>query len=98
MITSKQRAVLRSLANPLETIEQIGKSGVADTTVTQVDEALTARELVKFRVLESCPITAREAAAELAEKVRAEVVQVIGYRFVLYRKNHNKPKEAQIKI
>jgi len=98
MLTSKQRAALRSMANSLETIGQIGKGGVVETTVTQVDEALTARELVKFRVLETSPVTAREAAAELAEKTGAEVVQVIGYRLVLYRHNPKKPKEQQIKI
>ena len=63
-----------------------------------MDDALTARELVKFRVLETCPLTAREAAGELAGKTGAEVVQVIGYRFVLYRHNPKKPKEQQIKL
>jgi RNA-binding protein len=95
MITSKQRAYLRGLANPLETILQVGKSGVADNTIVQVDGALTARELIKLRVLETCPQSAREAAQLLAERTHAEIVQVIGTRFVLYRKN---PKEAKIKL
>lgn len=92
MITSKQRAYLRGLANPMETILQVGKSGVADNTVMQVEEALTARELIKLRVLETCPQSAREAAQLLAERARAEIVQVIGTRFVLYRRNDKEPK------
>jgi RNA-binding protein len=95
MITSKQRAYLRGLANPLETILQVGKSGVVDNTIVQVDDALTARELIKLRVLETCPQNAREAAQLLAERTHAEIVQVIGTRFVLYRRH---PKEAKIKI
>jgi len=92
MITSKQRATLRGLANTMETIFQVGKSGIIDTTVKQVDDALTAREMIKLRVLETCPVSAREAATELAEKTNAEIVQVIGTRFVLYRKNPKDPK------
>lgn len=92
MITSKQRAKLRGLANPMETILQIGKGGIVDATSTQVDDALTARELIKLRVLETSPITATEAAHQLAERLRAEVVQVIGTRFVLYRRNNKDPK------
>lgn len=92
MITSKQRARLRGLANSMDTILQIGKGGIGESTLSQVDDALTARELVKLRVLETSPVTAREAAAGLAEKLRADVVQVIGTRFVLYRRNDKKPQ------
>ena len=91
MITSKQRAYLRGLGNTVETILQIGKSGISDTVVAQVDEALTARELVKMRVLETAPVTPKEAAVELAERLSAEVVQVIGTRFILYRPNQKNP-------
>jgi RNA-binding protein len=90
MITSKQRAQLRGLANPIETILQVGKSGVIDTLTKQVDDALTARELIKLRALENAPVSAREAAEELAQLTRSEVVQVIGTRFVLYRPNPKK--------
>jgi len=95
MITSKQRAALRSMANSHDTIFQVGKSGISPETVTQIDEALKARELIKLRVLRSSPLTAHEAAQELAEKTCAEVVQVIGGRFVLYRRN---PKEPKIEV
>ena len=87
MITSKQRAYLRGLGNTVETILQIGKSGISDTVAAQVNEALTARELIKMRVLETAPVTPKEAAVELAERLSAEVVQVIGTRFILYRPN-----------
>ena len=98
MITSKQRAKLRGLANSLETIGQIGKGGIIDTIVAQTNDALTARELIKLRVLETCELTAREAAGELAAKTGAEIVQVIGYRFVLYRPNPQKPKDQRIQL
>ena len=91
MLTSKQRANLRKYANKLETILQVGKSGVVDALISQVDDALTARELIKLRVLENAPIFAKEAAIEIAEKTNADVVQVIGTRFVLFRRNPKKP-------
>ncbi|WP_169008057.1 YhbY family RNA-binding protein [Faecalispora jeddahensis] len=92
MITSKQRAFLRSMANPLDTILMIGKDGMSDDIMRQADDALTARELIKGKVLETAGITARQAADELAASLSAEVVQVIGGKFVLYRKNQKEPK------
>lgn len=91
MITSKQRAQLRALANTIDTIGQIGKEGITDNLVTQLEDALRARQLVKYRVLETCPYTAREAAQELAETIGCEIVQVIGYRFVLYLADKKNP-------
>ncbi|MBP0959793.1 MAG: YhbY family RNA-binding protein [Oscillospiraceae bacterium] len=92
MITTKQRAELRGLANNLEDLFQIGKSGVSDTVVAQVEEALVARELIKIKVLlETSPVTPREAAVELAEKTNSDVVQVIGGKIVLFRRNPKKP-------
>ena len=93
MLTSKQRAYLRGLANPLEPILHAGKGGVSDTLIRQADDALTARELIKGKVLETAPLTSREAAEQIAAAAGAEVVQVIGRTFVLYRRN---PKEPQI--
>ena len=83
-LTSKQRAQLRGLAMTEDTIIQIGKGGITENTVTQVKDALTARELIKGRVLESSLLTAREAADALAEACAAETVQTIGSNFVLY--------------
>ncbi|MEM1483930.1 ribosome assembly RNA-binding protein YhbY [Oscillospiraceae bacterium PP1C4] len=91
VLTSKQRATLRGLANPIDTILQVGKSGIAEMLVKQVDDALTARELIKMRVLETSPDTVRDIAQQLADATRSEVVQVIGTKFVLYRRNNKKP-------
>ncbi len=90
MLNSKQRAKLRGMANGIETILQIGKGGINENTVKQVDDALTARELIKIRVLENSLYTAKEAAAEIAEAVSCEVVQVVGTRITFYRKNPEK--------
>lgn len=92
MLTSKQRAALRAMATSLDTILRIGKGGVTDTVIRQADTALTARELIKCSVLENAPVSIREAADELAERVNADVVQVIGSRAVLYRRNKKDPK------
>ena len=89
-LTSKQRAQLRGLANGIDTILHVGKDGLGDNLIKQADDALEARELIKGRVLENSMLTAREAAEELAGKARAEVVQVIGTKFVLYRQSHRK--------
>ena len=89
-LTSKQRAQLRGLANSIDTIVQVGKDGIGENLLKQVNDALEARELIKGRVLENSMLSPREAAEELAVKARAEVVQVIGTKFVLYRKSHRK--------
>lgn len=95
MLTSKQRAKLKSIASTADTIFQIGKGGIPDTLVNQVDDALRAREIVKIKVLENSAYTPKEASAELSEKTNSEVVQVIGSKLVLYRPN---PKEPVIKL
>ena len=91
-LTSKQRAQLRGLANDLDTIVQVGKDGIGDNLVKQVNDALEARELIKGRVLENSMLTARETAEELKVATRSQVVQVIGNKFVLYRMQHDKTK------
>ena len=95
MLTSKQRAYLRGLANTLDPILHAGKGGISDAMIRQADEALTAREILKGRVLESAPVTPRELAEQIAAAVNAAVVQVIGRTFVLFRQ---KPKDSQIKL
>lgn len=92
MLTSKQRAYLRSLANSAETILQVGKEGISENLIKQVDDALTARELIKGKVLETAPGFVGEIAAQLAQATGSEVVQVIGMRFVLFRRNLKNPK------
>ena len=92
MLTSKQRAYLRGLAAAEDTIVIIGKGGITENVIIQMNDALKARELVKGRVLENSLLTAREAADALSETCRAEVVQVIGSKFVLYKRNEQKAK------
>ena len=93
MLTSKQRAYLRSLAVKEDTILMVGKPAMGPETVKQADSALEKRELIKGRVLpDTSPVSSREAAEELAEKTESQVVQVIGSRFVLYRRKKKDPK------
>ena len=97
MLNSRQRAQLRSMANRMETIFQVGKGGIGDEIKKQVDDALEAREIIKMRVLETSPLTSREAADQIAQMVGADVVQVIGSRFVLYRESENNKKIVLVK-
>lgn len=94
-MTSKQRAYLRGLANTLDPIVHAGKGGISDALIKQADDALTAREIIKGKVLETAPGTARELAEEIAAAVNAQVVQVVGRTFVLFRQ---KEKDSQIKL
>ncbi len=92
MITSKQRAYLRSLAVGIDSIMQIGKSGLTENLIKTVDDALEARELIKLSVLENSDESARSAADSISEATRADVVAVLGRKIVLYResKKHKK--------
>ena len=90
-MTSKQRAYLRSLANSIQSIVMVGKGGMSPEIIKQADDALKARELIKGSVLETSPLSAREAAEQIAQDTQAQVVQVIGGKFVLYRRNEEKP-------
>lgn len=96
-LTSKQRAQLRSIAMNEDTIIQVGKGGITENVIESVNAALKARELIKGRVLESSMLTAREACDALSEACKAEQVQVIGTKFVLYKRNEKEPKIELIK-
>lgn len=89
MITSKQRAYLRGLANGIPAIMQIGKGGIGENLAKTVSDALEARELIKLTVLENCTETPREAAEAIAEATGAQVVGVIGRKVILYRESVN---------
>ncbi len=91
MLTSKQRAYLRGIAQSYDTIFQIGKGGISDNLIMQVNDALRKRELIKLRVLENSGLTSREAADAIAEQTASDVVQVIGTRFVLFKRNPQDP-------
>ncbi|MDO9592869.1 MAG: ribosome assembly RNA-binding protein YhbY [Erysipelotrichaceae bacterium] len=92
MLTAKQRSYLKSLANPLKPLIQIGKDGINERVMAQLDETLTSHELVKVSVLENSQLSAKAIALEVCQLSRAEFVQAIGNRFTLYRKNHKEQK------
>lgn len=92
MISAKQRSYLKSLANPMKPLVQIGKDGINDGVIAQINEILDAHELVKISILESAVLNAKETAVEVCRICRAEFVQAIGNRFTIYRKNHDAPK------
>lgn len=85
-MTSKERAYLRGLANRVPSLYQVGKDGISENMIKQINDALEARELIKGNVLENSMLSAREVAEELAQKTSSQVVQVIGNRFILYRR------------
>jgi RNA-binding protein len=85
VLTNKQRSVLRSLGNNLDPILTVGKNGITDNLIEQLDQALIARELIKGRVLPHTAFDVAEIGTELAAKTAAEVVQVIGRNILFYR-------------
>lgn len=91
MMTSKQRAYLRGLANSIEPAFLIGKSGVSETIINELSDVLEARELIKVKVLNNSMTDAKEASQYIANMLEAEVVQVIGGKFVLYRQSKENP-------
>lgn len=92
-MTSKQRAYLKSLAMTMDPIFQIGKNSLTPEMTSAVDEALTARELIKMSVLQNCADDPHELAQIVAERTRSEVVQVIGKKIVLYREGKDDKKK-----
>lgn len=92
MLTGKQRSHLKSLAHNMEPIFQIGKNGLTENFIKQVNEALESRELLKIKVLNNSLLDAREVARELSEETKAEFVQSIGNKFVIYRESEENKK------
>lgn len=92
-MTSKQRAYLRGLANTIDAIFQIGKSGISDNLITQLSDALEARELIKISVLETAPADAKTLGIEVAEATNSTLVQTVGNKITLYR-----PRKKDSKI
>ena len=91
MLTGKEKRYLRSLANTIEPVVQVGKGSVNDSVLFSLNEALEARELVKVKVLKNCLDEVKDVAQELAAQGHAELVQVIGRNVLLYRPNVKKP-------
>lgn len=98
MLTSSQRAYLKSLAQKLDPIVMVGKGGITETVVAEADDKLRVHELIKGKVLETAPESPREALSELARLCHAEEVQAIGSKFVLYRPNPDLPAEKRIHL
>lgn len=92
MITGKQRSYLRKLGQELEPVVYIGKSGITENVIKEMDNLLHSRELIKVKLQEGCDIGAKDAANEAADILKAEYVQSIGRRFVLYRQAKDKEK------
>ncbi|KAB3533120.1 YhbY family RNA-binding protein [Alkaliphilus serpentinus] len=92
MLTGKQRSFLKGIANTEKAITQIGKAGITDSFIEQLDLALEAREIVKVNILETSLLDTKETANKVADILEAEFVQSIGNKFVIYRKSKNNPK------
>lgn len=95
MITTKQRAYLRGLANDIQPTTQLGKLGIGETVLDTVSKALEAHELIKLTVLETSPLSPKEMMVELCDALGCEPVQVIGRRLVIYRQS-SKPENRKI--
>lgn len=93
MLTGKQRAALRGLANGLSPLCIIGKEGVTKNVLDSISESLECRELVKISVLNSCEFGARDLVNEIAARLRAEPVSAIGSKMVLYRRSRKEGVE-----
>jgi RNA-binding protein len=92
MLTGKQRSYLRTLGNTIDAIIQLGKDGIDENFLKQINEALEARELIKISVLKNSDMDVREACEAICKGVSANPVQVIGNRFIIYKKSREKSK------
>ena len=95
-LTGKQKSYLRSLGSTMDSVVQIGKTGVSGTLLDSAKQALVARELIKIKVLQNCAEEPKEILAELAKAADAELVQVIGRNGLLYKRNRDPEKAKKI--
>ena len=93
MLTSKERAELRAQANSIDTTLIVGKEGVTDTVITEAETQLTARELIKGKVLETAMMSAREVSDEICQATGADGVSCVGNKFVIYRFSEKRQEE-----
>ncbi len=94
-LTGKQRRYLRQLAHPMKPIINIGKNGLTETLYEQIDSCLLQHELIKIKVLESCPVDKKECSQEISDRTQSHIAQLIGRTIVLYRE---KPEEPVIQL
>jgi RNA-binding protein len=90
ILKGKQRSYLKSLANNIEPILQIGKNGLTEDVLKSIDEALEARELIKINLLNNSLLDTKETALEICEELGAEYVQSLGNKIVIYRESDDK--------
>ena len=90
MITTKERAILKGIAVNLSPIMQIGKEGLTDNVLNQIDEMLFNREIIKINILKNCDFNAKEAISIICEKINCEPVQAIGNKIVIYKHSNKK--------
>lgn len=91
-MTSKQRAYIRGLANTIDAIFQVGKNGVSDNLVTQLSDALEAREIIKINLLENSDFDVKELGILLADKTNSELIQTVGNKITLFRQKKKNSK------
>lgn len=91
-MTSKERAYLKGLAMNIEPVINVGKNSITPELITSVKEAITKRELIKIGVLKNCLDDPKELAKVIAQRSNSQVVQVIGKKIVLYKRNSKNPK------
>ena len=87
MITSKQRSFLRALGHKLDPIVFLGKGGLTENVIKEMDTILEQRELIKVKLQDGCELQPKDVAQEVSEKIKADVIQVIGHKFILYRES-----------
>lgn len=87
MLTSKQRSFLRALGHKLEPIVFLGKGGLTENIIKEIDNNLELRELIKIKLQDGCELQPKEVANRVSESLKADVVQVIGHKFILYRES-----------
>ena len=92
MLTGKQRSYLKGLAHNLDPLFQLGKSGLTENFIKQVEEALETKELIKIKILQNCDLDPTETANEIVEEVNGEFVQSIGSKFVIYKESKKNKK------
>ena len=92
MLSSKDRATLKSIIATQQPVFQVGKDGLSQTNIEGINQALTARELIKINILQNCDLTAKEVAVSLEEQLNCETVAVIGRKVILYKLNPKNKK------
>jgi len=92
LLSGKQRSYLKGIANNIDPLFQLGKSGLTENFIKQIDDALETREIIKVNVLKNCDLNPTEVASYLAEELTAEFVQSIGRKFVIYRESKENKK------